>query len=295
MLPTLRPASKAGTWYSDFPEVLRQNLDRHLKNAPVDFPATTLVAGIVPHAGLAYSGDTAGALYGVLAAEVARGGEDIDTFLIFGAVHTGRLTCPAIWTHGEWDTPLGALAIDEELAAALLAEGVGEANPSPHLGDNAIELQTPFIKHLFPRAKLLPVATPPLVGSEEIGRKAFCAVRNCGRRVLVLGSTDLTHYGKSFGFTPAGFGAEALAWGRANDREFLSRAQAMESAVLVPLAREAHSACGAGAAAAAIAYAEAAGCSGGRILAQTTSAEVTGEVQPEHFVGYGAVGFFAED
>ena len=67
---------------------------------------------------------------------------------------------PAIWAAGAWETPLGALAVDEDLAQELIRAGAGAEGEAPHLGDNAIELQTPFLRHCFPNARIVPIATP---------------------------------------------------------------------------------------------------------------------------------------
>ena len=66
---------------------------------------------------------------------------------------------------------------------------------------------------------------------------------------------------------------------------------ALKAEDIVPTALRDHSACGAGAAAAGVAFARAAGCSGGSILEQTTSYEVLPQGRPDSFVGYGAVIF----
>ncbi len=284
--PHIRPAEKAGAWYSANPEGLRRELDQHLERADID-RAVPCVAGIVPHAGLAFSGPSAARVY----AWMAGANPDIRTFLVFGAVHTMHLSRPAIWARGAWDTPLGQIAVDRELAAALIAAGVGEENESPHFGDNAIELQTPFLRHCFPKAEIVAIATPANSQAADTGTATWEIARKTGHKIMVLGSTDLTHYGAAFGLTPAGFGDPATTWCRQNDEKLLRLMADMRAEEIVPAAARDHSACGAGAVAATVAFARAAGCAQGLLLEHTTSYEVMPDGEARHFVGYGAMVF----
>ncbi len=283
-----RPAAKAGSWYSANPATLTHELARYLAAAETSGAAPARAA-VVPHAGLAFSGPNAARVYAWLQAA----NPEVETFVIFGAVHTTTLTRPAVWTSGVWQTPLGDIQVDEELAAAFVKAGVGEDDATPHYDDNAIELQTPFLRHCFPAAKLVAVATPPAAGAVEAGTAAWEICARAGRRVIALGSTDLTHYGRSFAFTPAGVGEKALAWAKANDRQLLDLMAKLAAEEVVPAAKQAHSACGAGAAAATVAFARAAGCREGKLLGHTTSHEVRPEGEAAHFVGYGAMVFLA--
>jgi len=285
-MTAVRPAEKAGAWYAASPGALRGELDRYL--AAVDVSAAqSISAAIVPHAGLAFSGPTAARVY----AWLQQAEPEVETFIIFGAVHTMRLPRPAIWPAGTWETPLGPLAVDDRLAAKLVDAGVGTADERPHYGDNAIELQAPFLRHCFPRARIVPVATPADAVAVEAGVTTWDVVRRLGVRAVVLGSTDLTHYGRSFGLTPAGCGHKALRWGRENDTRLLDLMVALNAEAIVPTAERDRSACGAGAAAATVAYARAAGCRQGVLLEHTTSHDVMPDGEASHFVGYGAVVF----
>ncbi len=287
---SVRSATKAGAWYSLDPEALRRELNGHLGTVPEEGEARVLAA-IVPHAGLAFSGPTAARVY----AWVRRVQPAVDTFLVFGAVHTMHLSRPAVWAKGAWDTPLGEIPIDEALASRLVEAGVAEADEAPHRGDNAIELQTPFLKHCFPEAKLVPIATPALPAALAAGEKAWEVVQEQSGTVVVLGSTDLTHYGHSFGMVPAGEGPEAVAWSKENDRRFLDEVLNLNVEEILPVAARDRSACGAGAVAATASYARKGGCQGGVLLEHTTSHDVMPSGKASHFVGYGAVMFPAPD
>jgi hypothetical protein len=187
------------------------------------------------------------------------------------------------------------MSIDDALAAALLGllHGLVIDWPAAHAQEHSIEVQLPFIQHLFPDARILPVAVPPLDTAPEVGRQVAQVARTLGRRAVAVGSSDLTHYGPRYGMAPAGTGQAALDWTHANDRALLDLAVQLRAEEIVPEARVHHNACGAGAIAAAIAFAVELGATQGTLLHYTTSHEVMPTGRPSDMVGYGAVAFTA--
>ncbi|MFH0911162.1 MAG: AmmeMemoRadiSam system protein B, partial [Planctomycetota bacterium] len=210
-----RRAEKAGSWYPSDPRELRALLESCLRPAEAPVPAGEPVAAIVPHAGLAFSGPTAGKSFHAL--RPARP----EALLIFGAVHTMHLAQPAVWPEGSWETPLGAVPVDASLAREVCRSGLALFDERPHHGDNAIELQMPFVRHCFPGVPVVPIAVPPQKEAAALGEEAWEVALRSGKRVLALGSTDLTHYGASFGVMPAGQGRAALDWAGANDQRLI--------------------------------------------------------------------------
>ncbi|MHC4725677.1 MAG: AmmeMemoRadiSam system protein B [Planctomycetota bacterium] len=99
--------------------------------------------------------------------------------------------------------------------------------------------------------------------------------KNENKKIVCIGSTDLTHYGPRYGFTPMGVNTEALKWAdNVNDRMFIDLALKLEPESLLASAAENCNACGAGAAAAAIAAAKKLGKTEGLLLAHTNSNEI---------------------
>ena len=93
----------------------------------------------------------------------------------------------------------------------------------------------------------------------------------------MVGTTDLTHYGPRYGFTPKGVDAEAMAWAKNdNDRRFIDLVLEMKAGELVPEAATHRNACNSGAAAATISAVKALGATTGVLLEHTTSREVLG-------------------
>ncbi|MDR0868887.1 MAG: AmmeMemoRadiSam system protein B [Planctomycetota bacterium] len=280
-----RRAEKAGSWYPANAAELGAAIDHFLATAG-DYAGAPVIAGVVPHAGLSFSGATAAKTFAAL----RQTNPAVKTLVIFGAVHTQALKIPALWAEGVWDSPLGRAAVDAPLAAKIVAAGWGENNPQPHYGDNAIELQIPFVRRAFPQAKILPVAVPPSAAAADWGARfaAFAQNENLTADLAVIASTDLTHYGRPYGLTPVA-GAAALEWSKKNDRRLLASAQNFAAEKIVPQAAAEQSACGAGALAAATAYARALGATPAELLAHTTSYEVQPAGEPSMFVGYAAL------
>jgi AmmeMemoRadiSam system protein B len=106
---------------------------------------------------------------------------------------------------------------------------------------------------------------------------------------VILGSTDLTHYGENYGYCPAGGGEKALAWVRdVNDAAFIAAVKTGQPQTILDRAEADRSACSAGAVLGALGFVEEAGGAKAELLAYGTSADGAGEI-PDSFVGYGAL------
>jgi AmmeMemoRadiSam system protein B len=252
----------------------------------------TIVGGIVPHAGWKFSGHLAALVF----LSIQQQHEKVNTFVIFGTTHRYYGSLPAVYDSGSWITPLGEAAVDEELADELVNSGAAVSDPDAHRTEHSIEVQVPFIQYLFPGSKILPILTPAREEAITLG-EAVCDIisREEQRKIVCIGSTDLTHYGPGYGFTPMGIDKEALQWAHnVNDKEFIDFALKLEPQGLLANAVEKGSACGPGAAAAVVAAAKKLGKTQGLLLAQTNSYEVMlrkmGTASTDS-VGYAAIVF----
>jgi len=232
----------------------------------------TIVAGIVPHAGWIFSGSLAAMVFSA----IKKQHEQIHTFVIFGAAHGYYGQSPAVYDAGSWITPLGQVAIDEKLADDVLESTGAVRDSMAHSSEHSIEVQIPFIQYLFADAQILPILVPPTEHAVELGTIIGDVInRSENKKIVCIGSTDLTHYGPRYGFTPMGKGAEALQWaGDVNDKEFIHLALMFEPQRMLTNAAENYNACGAGAAAAAVAVAKKLGKTEALLLAHTNSNEV---------------------
>jgi AmmeMemoRadiSam system protein B len=241
----------------------------------------TIVAGIVTHA---------------VFLAIKQQHEKVHTFVIFGAAHGYFGQSPAVYDRGSWITPLGEVAIDEELADAVLSAGPVVSDASAHRAEHSIEVQVPFVQYLFPGAKILPIIVPPREQAVALGNSIGQIInKDKQKKIVCIGSTDLTHYGPRYGFTPMGVSEDALKWADSvNDKKFIDLALKLEPERLLADAAENCNACGAGAAAAAIAAAEQVGKTEGLLLVHANSNEVmlrkTGTASADS-VGYAAIVF----
>jgi AmmeMemoRadiSam system protein B len=133
---------------------------------------------------------------------------------------------------------------------------------------------------------------PAIDAAVEIGRRTAERIASSGLRAVYLASSDLTHYGPSYRFTPAGIGTDALEWAKANDRRLLERVTDLAAEQVVPEAKAHANACGAGAIAAMLAACRDLGATSATVLRHANSYETLSGVapqQPADAVGYAAV------
>jgi len=283
----------AGQFYPGQKDACIEEINECLRQETLSQPLPeTIVAGIVPHAGWTFSGAPAALVFSA----IKHRHEKVDTFVIFGAAHGYFGQSSAVYDRGSWTTPLGEVAIDEELADAVLDSGTAGGNTQAHNSEHSIEVQVPFIQHLFTGAKILPILTPPTRQAVTLGQAVGDIIsRDEKKKTVCIGSTDLTHYGPRYGFTPMGVGAEALQWAhRVNDRQFIDSALKLDPHTILTNAAENLNACGAGAAAAAVAAAKKLGKTTGLLLVHTNSNEVMMQkmgTSSTDSVGYAAIVF----
>lgn len=281
-----RKSDFAGSWYPAGPSECRRLIEDWIETGKPCPPLERAPkGGIVPHAGWVYSGQVACGVVRCL----QTGGSEPETVVLFGRhLHPGSRNY--IMKEGGWSTPLGELTVDQELGEGVASrfEFVQET-PSRYEQDNTIELQLPFIKYFFPDARILPLGLPPAASSPIIGEAVAEMAGRLGRKIVVLGSTDLTHYGPNYGFTPKGVGAEAVSWVRKeNDRRLVDLALKMDAAGVIRESLRNHNACCAGAVAAAIAAVGKLGAESGFELSYLSSYDIRPDMS---FVGYAGILF----
>ncbi len=148
------------------------------------------VIGLVsPHAGYIYSGSVAGATIARIKFK--------DTFVIIGPNHTGGGKPLSIMTDGVWETPLGEVEIDSELAKQILAlSGHLQQDHIAHLYEHSVEVQIPFLQYYKKDVKIVPIVLAYSTGAiyKEIGRAIASAIKDLNRGVVIIASSDMTHY-----------------------------------------------------------------------------------------------------
>lgn len=288
----VRKPAVAGQFYGGTRAECLEEIEECLPAEPIEGELPNpIVAAIVPHAGWLFSGNLAATAFKAI--QQVNG--DVDTFVIFGAAHRYYNGGAVVYDKGCWETPLGQIEIDAELAAKIVGKGA-VANPDAHRGEHSIEVQVPFIQHLFPTAKIVPVIVPVSGFDHSFGTHVGELIHSKpDRRIVCIASTDLTHYGPRYGFCPEGTGAAALKWAReVNDMEFIDLALRMEADKLVEDAFEKGNACGPAAVATVVSAAKTMGRICGVLLGHTTSSDVMLRKFNQHSeesVGYAAIVF----
>ena len=215
-------------------------------------------------------------------------------FILFGSVHVYGVSSPSILVEGAWETPLGDIEISEKVSREIMEESNGliVENPRPHYREHSIEVQLPFIKYLFPEARIVTIMVPP----DEMAVKTGEVVGHVASKLeeaVIIGSTDLTHYGFHYDLFTKGNGKGALDWVKnTNDKKLVDLILAMKSNEIVPEASKSRSACGAGAIAATVSSMKAMGAKNGELLKYTTSYDEIPSGEPSSFVGYAGVIFY---
>lgn len=247
-----------------------------------------VVGGVAPHAGLIYSGPIASHLYHRLAQDGRP-----ETFVIVGVSHGGN---PGFATMFDavWRMPMGDVQVDSELARAIVKHSeFVDINPEAHDGEHSIEIQLPFLQYVYgEKLRIVPIT----VGygdygmCENVGKAIAEAAGELGRDAVVLGSTDFTHYGALYGYTPAGTRPfeRVLRWVYETDRSLIDLIVSLDAEGLVRTVRENnYTMCGYLPVATMLVAAKAMGASKGELLKYATSYDVQGST--DLIVGYASI------
>ena len=189
---SIRPAAVAGSWYPGSAGALAREIDAYVAavDPPEVIPRGALRAVMAPHAGLMFSGPV-----GAYAYTAAAAAGPFDAAILVGPSHFVAFDGVALYPSGAFDSPLGPARIDESLGDALLtASPIVQSLPEAHRREHSLEMQLPFIRRLLPDVSIVPL----LMGYQTIqtirGLADALARVAGGRRVLLVASTDLSHY-----------------------------------------------------------------------------------------------------
>ena len=145
-----------------------------------------IVAIVAPHAGYYYSGPVAAHAYKELADDGI-----FDTAVILGPNHTGYGYPVSLWAGAGWNTPLGEVEINKELAQRLLGKVI-KADETAHIYEHSIEVQLPWLQHLYKKVKIVPITM--LAQDIETARAVGKAISQAGDNLIIIASSDFTHY-----------------------------------------------------------------------------------------------------
>lgn len=277
-----RRAAVAGSWYPGNPSRLTDEVDRYLGQVDIEPASSPARALIAPHAGLMYSGPVAAFAYKLL---LARGGLYRGIVLV-GPSHFVPFRGVSIWSSGAWDTPLGAVAVEQRLAQVIRGESPEIVDlPAAHAREHSLEMQLPFIARLQPGVPIVPLVMGHQTRDAAFGLGdalaraiARCVNDSNDSNVLLIASSDLSHYEDAA--TAARMDAIVIRHVESFDPEGL----------MIALEREPRHACGGGPMVAVLHAARQLGATGAHVLRYADSGDVSGD--KSSVVGYLAAAVF---
>lgn len=257
----MRTCAVAGMFYPRDPSHLEQLLETFFRETR---PEGNPVGIVSPHAGYVYSGQVAAHAFGSLDPDFS------GTFVVIGPSHRGYLSSVSAIP---WETPLGVVDTDTEFVGALDIE----TDEFSQRDEHSIEVQVPFIKYRFPRARIAPV----MMGGQDyssamrLAEKIVAAIRGTKRDVRIVASSDFSHYVPELkAKTDDQYAIEPLI--SLDTREFYRRIEERQV-----------SACGYGPIAAMVSACSHLGATTAKLIRYATSGDITGD--HKQVVGYAAI------
>lgn len=177
----------AGMFYSMHPDNLKQQLSKLFEGVV----RGEFVCVVSPHAGYEYSGKTAA--YAINSLRTA------SSFIILGPNHNLIGSEFAIMGSGEWETPLGRVAVDVDLADKIKKCDVLLEDETAHAHEHSIEVQLPFLQYRFKKFGFVPISITNvgysedfLARCEKLGKHIAKIIKN--KNIGVIASSDFSHY-----------------------------------------------------------------------------------------------------
>lgn len=262
-----RQPAVANRFYPGDPQELGRMVRSFL---PAESSPKTKAFGVVsPHAGYIYSGAMAGRTIGSV--EVPR------TVIILGPNHTGRGVSAAVST-SDWRMPGGVVPCATETAQALIAaSSLLTTDEQAHQYEHSLEVQVPFLQALQPDLQIVAISLSNLSYEDcvEIGRAIAQVVQQSAEDILILASTDMSHY-------------ESRASASAKDKRALDKVLALDAEGLYRTVRgERISMCGVIPVAVTLEAANKLGATKAELAGYTDSGAVSGDT--DQVVGYAGV------
>ncbi len=180
------------------------------------------VIGLVaPHAGYLYSGKTTAKVY----AQISK---KYDSVIILGPDHTGMAETVSVSTE-DWKTPLGEVKVDKKLAEKIISgSDIIIEDEDAHMYEHSIEVQLPFLQYLLKDFRFVPIIIPHNNMDLEKLKKIADTINDAieGKNILVIASSDLTHFGKGYSFVPVE--KDELEWMEKTDMAIMEKAAELD-------------------------------------------------------------------
>jgi MEMO1 family protein len=218
----IRPCLTTGPWYPADPQKLDRMLDDFFKRSPVS-EGTGPVCGIIaPHAGYEYSGLCAASAYRCLASSPT-----IRRVILLGASHHYGFYGACVSGFSAFVTPLGQVPVDTEICRSLSRRVLFKNDDLAMRNEHSLENQLPFLQKALGNGnfKIVPILFGAL-NKDDFAAIAASIAPYCDGETLLVASSDLTHYGENFSYTP--FKGDIKAQLTALDTGFIETVRKMD-------------------------------------------------------------------
>jgi AmmeMemoRadiSam system protein B/AmmeMemoRadiSam system protein A len=185
---TVRQPVVAGTFYPGTKEELEAQIETFFQNVPEEKEEKALKILIVPHAGYEYSGQVAA--FGFKQTQ----GKDYKKVILIGGSHQAFFEGAVIDESDDWETPLGKVGVDTDLAEKIIKESQNISfSSSVHAQEHSLEVELPFLQKTLSGFKIVPILLGETSGEFPEILAGFLA-ENISEETLIVVSTDLSHY-----------------------------------------------------------------------------------------------------
>ncbi len=241
---------------------------------------------VVPHAGLQYSGAVAAAAYRHVRRQQPR------RAVILGFTHKGGPPGVSIPNIDEYETPLGPARVDRDTVQRLSKRRPFQIVAEDRICDHSVEIQLPLLQHAAPHAQVVPLFAGYLDNhNRDAAAEALAAL--CGPDTVFLVSSDLTHYGRAFGYQPFPADSKISARLAHLDHNLIDAAASLDPRFFLDEIEQSRATL-CGRSPIALWLRTLAFLKGDEIFQETldyqTSGDITGDY--DHTVSYGALGYF---
>ena len=226
---------------------------------------------ICPHAGYPYSGPIACHSF------YAISNYSPDVFIVVGPNHWGIGQNVATMTDCDWETPLGKVQVDSDIANEIMKNSDVVSDFFSHTKEHSLEVQIPMMQHIFKNFKIVPIAL--IDQSKQTAQKLGKIISKVmsGKNIMVIGSSDFTHY-------------ETNEFAHKQDAALIEPILKMDLDEFYSVLEKRNvTACGYGAIATTMVACKELGATKGELLKYATSGDVTKD--NSSVVGYGSIIF----
>ncbi|MCB0833115.1 MAG: AmmeMemoRadiSam system protein B [Bacteroidetes bacterium] len=270
----LRKPAVAGMFYPSDAQQLRKEVELLLENATSTHGAGSIGAVVAPHAGYVYSGYVAAEAYRLIL------NQSYDTVVVISPSHRDYFSGISLYP-GDYETPLGVVELDRDMARDLLAAGGPiKASELGHRQEHGVEVELPFLQVALGDFRFVPLVMGTQDEPSSFGLGQILSDVCSSRKVLLVASSDLSH------FYP-------LRAANKLDLQVVEDVEAYDARRFFEHVKQRRcEACGYGTIIAAILGSRGAGCEASRVLSYHTSGEISGDY--EEVVGYMSAIFYAK-